>query len=594
MRIRLVIASLVIASSLTLIACSQDNAPKTQTTWLTPTPIGLRDDWKIANNTKENGAWVAYYQGKSSLFLKSPQGQPQMLVDGASGAAPSGLALALNQANTPATMWRDKVPSKGLYLKQGESAPLEIGVEGFDTEPLARFDLKADLAGSTPQGWHVLWYGERFVPESNSKYNLYYRHIDAQGTPGTTQRLMPGFYPQWIVGANNEVAVFSWDNTQKPPQVLMRLRDAKDGQFTASKVIATTTPDIPPLFRAFRLADRWFVTWIDQQGESSTDFLLRGMWSDDHGANWKGFDFPTIRGFDIADVRIAHDAGSKHAIMSISGTWRIKDPSASNAFYIAHSADNGATWSEPKIIRDAQAARTSRAEAAQVFFGDEPGSTWVVWEDWRDVRGRLYFSYSENYGESWLHSNLPLAGQPDGNNLIAFNREVSYRDSKGLHLVAENVTSDAGQEKRVFSLPLDTHVIDASAKAKPVSQLSESSLRSRIETYWKFMSEGNFDASYALFDPFMRAAWPAVLYKQRLGIIKYKPEIIIDRVDINGNFADIDLRVRAFVPEFEMAGKKQGAPEREVEIRERWVFIDGNWFREYFEEGSNLRFTRYR
>jgi len=588
------LVSLVIASALLLTACSKDEPLTVAPTWLNSTPIGLRDDWKIANNPKQEGVWLTYYQGKSSLFIQPPQGTARMIVDGASNAAPSGLAIAVNSNGMSANMWRDKVPSKGLFIKQGELAPLEIGVEGFDTEPLARFDLKANAEGSAQQGWHVLWFGERFVPEVNAKYNLYYRHIDTQGKASATERLLPGFYPQWIVTENDDVAVFSWDNTQTPPKVVMRVREAQSAQFGSSKIIATTTPSIPPLFRAFRLGSRWFVTWIDQKGETAADFLLRGLWSDDKGSTWTHFDVPSIMGFDITDIRVAHEAANGHAIMAISGTWRHKDPQAMSTFYVLHSKDNGATWSEPKVVRDSAANATSRADAAQVLFGETPGSTWLVWEDWRDVRGRLYFAYSEDYGSTWKHANLPLAGQPEGNNLMAFNREVSYRDPKGLHIVAENVLNDAGIEKKVFSYSLNSKTLEKSLKKEKSVASGENDLKSRVSSYWKALSESNYETSYSFLDPFMRSAWPVISYKQRIGLIKYKPEISIDQVDINGNFADVSIRVRAYVPEFEMGGKKQSAPEREVPINERWVFIDGNWFREYFEDGSEIRFTRYR
>jgi len=585
---------LTLVSAFMLSACSQQEVTPIAPTWLNSTPIGLRDNWKIANNPKHEGVWLAYYQDKNSLYLRPPQGQPRMLVDGASGAAPSGLALALSRSDVLGVMWRDKVPSKGLFLKQGESAPLEVGSEGFDTEPLARFDLKPSYLGEQNLGWHVLWYGERVIPESNTKYNLYYRHVDTQGKAGATERLMPGYYPQWIVTASNDVAVFSWDNSQTPPTISMRVRDAQSAQFDAAKAIATTTASITPVFRAFQLGSNWFVTWVDQRGQDQSDFLVRGMWSSDKGLTWKPFDIPSILGFDIAAIDVAHDAASGHAVMSLSGTWRFKDPAAMNTFYLLHSSDNGENWSEPKIIRDAAANANSRTENARVYFGETPGSTWVVWEDWRDVRGRLYFSYSKDFGTTWSHSNLPLAGQPDGNNLIAFNRENSYRDPKGLHIVAENVPSDAGVDKRVFSYHLSAQALEQSITAKKVHNPTEEALKARVSAYRKALAESNYDASYTFNDPFMRAAWPAVSYKQRLGIIKYKPEVIIDKVQINGKFADVSLRVRAFVPEFEMGGKKQSAPEREVEINERWVFVDGTWFREYHEEGSELKFTRYR
>lgn len=579
---------------LSIVACTEKNPePNSGFSWLTNTPIELKAQWKIANNQQQDAPWLAYYQGNSSLYLRSPQGDVKVLVDGASGAAPSGLALALNKDGTPATMWRDKIPSKGLFLKQGEKMPLELGVEGFDTEPLVRFDIKYDNK-DVEEGLHALWYGERKDPQTGNKYNIYYRHIDKNGAPSSTELVLPGYYPQWIISTDNDVAVFSWDSSQTPPKILMRMRTTGTEKFDDKQVIASTSNSITPIFRTFSSGKRWFVLWVDQQGKNHDEFLVRGLWSQDKGKNWAAFDFPTIKGFDIADIKLAHDPISGNAVMAISGTWNIKDPAAMNTFYVAHSTDNGAHWGEPKVIRDADANATSKAEAAQVILGDKPGSLWIVWEDWRDVRGRLYFSYSEDYGVTWLHSNLQLAGQPDGNNIIAYNNENVYRNEQGIYIIASNVSNDAGTEKRILSINLNQEAlqksIDISSHHK---KPQEKALKARVAEYWKAMSDENFDLSFKYFDPFTRAAFPVDIYKQRLGRIKYKENIVIDQIKINGNFADVSLRVTAFVPEFELAGKKQKMPEREVPINERWVFVDNNWFREYSEESTHVKFTRY-
>jgi len=555
--------------------------------------MSIDDQWKLASNMAQNGVWLAYYQGRSSLFLRSPQGSVQMLVDGASGAAPSGITLALND-NTPSTMWRDKIPDKGLYLKQGDKAPQELGVADFDTEPLVRFKLEPD-ALPADNGLHVLWYGERFSPQTNSKYNLYYRHVDTQGQASSTELILPGFYPQWIIGEGNDVAVLSWDSSQHPPRILVRVRDAQTRQFGASRVIATTTASITPVFKTFRLGKRWLVMWVEQQGKEQSDFLIRGMWSDDKGSNWSDFDFPTLKGFDIANLNMAHDPATGSAILAISGTWRLKDPTAMNAFYVTRSADNGAHWSEPAIIRDPDANKTSRAEEAHVFFGDKPGSVWAIWEDWRDVRGRLYFTYSEDYGLSWLTKNLPLSNQPKGNNIIAFNTEPGYRDTNGLHFVAANVTNDAGIEKKLFLVLLnDATLKQSKSLGEKLISPNEKALKNRIAEYWEAMAKGDYGTSYAYLDPFTRAAWPLDIYSNRRGRIKYKADIVIEDVASFGNMVDVTLRIKAYVPEFELGGKKQSMPEREVTIKERWLWIDDNWFREYSEEGSEIRFTRYR
>ncbi len=585
----------VVGIGLSLIACSPSEPPKAPSepfVWLSDTPIGLTDSWRIAANPVDTGVWLAYYQEKSSLFLRNPNGITQMLVDGAAGGAPSGLALALNAANTPASMWRDKVPDKGLFLKQGSNPALEIGVNSFDTEPLARFDLAAN--GS--KGWHVLWYGERFNTENNSKYNIYYRRVATDGALTPVESILPGFYPQWIVADDGRVSVFSWDNTQTPPKVVMRQQAQAEGAFSAPRALANTTPDIPPLFRSLKLGNHMAVMWIDLRGEDHRDMLLRGLWSKDQGANWSEFSFQGIRGFDIADFRLAYDAASGNALLTLSGTWRFKDPGAMDTFYVVRSADHGASWGEPQALRSAEAAKFSRATAAQAFFGSTPGETWVIWEDWRDVRGRLYFAYSADFGASWQHHDIPLAEQPAGNNILGYAFEQGYRDQLGQHLVAANVIGDAGTGKRLFSTPLSPAALDASLALHKKTKVikDEKALKERVGAFRKALAESNYEAAYAFFDPFMRSAWPVELYKQRMGRIKYKPEIVIENVEIHGNFADVTSKIIAFVPPFEMNGKKQSMPEREISIQQRWVFVDGDWFLEYSEEGSEIRFTRYR
>lgn len=583
------------AIGLTVTACTSSEPSKpgsTSITWLTEDPIGLSDTWRIASNPNESGVWLGYYKDKSSLFLRSPDNTTQTLVDATSGAAPSGLALALSPGNTPSSMWRDKVPSKGLFLKQGGSPALEIGVESINTEPLARFDIASDGVN----GWHALWYGERFVAENNSKYNIYYRHIGTDGAMTPVETVLPGFYPQWVITEDGSVNVFSWDNTQSPPKIVLRQKKTASDVFGTPRTLAITTKDLAPPLRSFKLGGNMIVMWIDMRGTENQDILLRGMWSKDNGVNWSEFNFQTISGFDIADFKVAYEPTSGHAILSISGTWRFRDKDALDTFYIARSTDHGASWSQPKAIRSIDAAKFSRATAAQAFFGSTPGETWVVWEDWRDVRGRLYFAYSPDFGETWNHKDIPLAGQPEGNNILAYGFEQGYRDRQGQHLVAANVINDLGTGKRLFSIRLDKSTLDDSLTQaqKPQLDRNEKKLKDRETAFRKALADNNYEVAYTFFDPFMRSAWPLELYMQRMGRIKYKPEVVFDRVDIHGNYADVASKIIAFVPEFEMGGKKHSVPEREISITQRWVFVDNNWFLEYSEESSGLRFTRYR
>ena len=570
------------AVALALSACTSKPAPE-NVQWLTPA-IETFANWEKASDAQHDIV-LAYYAQPKSIALRLANGEVQTLVDGStSESAPSGLAVAVGPKDS-ATLWRDKFPSKGLFLKHGNANPVELG-EG--TEPLARFMVAAD-----GDAWHSLWYGEKPVADSQNKYYLYYRHLDANDQKGTTERLLPGFYPQWIVGAAGEVAVFSWDNTQTPPKIMMRVRDAASGDFSEASVVSKTTDNIPPLLKTFRVGARWFVVWMNQGGDKGIDFSLQGAWSDDKGAKWERFDVPELTGFDVTELNIAGDEASGNMVMAVSGSWRFVTEGSKSIFYVVRSTDRGATWLKPEMLRENSANADSSAGKAQVAFGTEPGSVWLVWEDWRDVRPRMFFAYSSDFGANWSHKNLPLAEQPQGGNLLHPAKVAMGINPKGLYYVAANVVNDSFKEEKLFAQQLNAPLAERSAKEyaqRPVGD--EKTLKRRVDEYWQAMRDSKYDASYPLLDPFMRSQWNFDMYKQRMGRVKYTAHTI-EAVDIRGNLADVRVKITGSVPKFMLNGREVSAPERTAEINERWLFIDGAWFREYAEESSSIKFTQY-
>lgn len=573
---------IIVACALALAACTPKPAAES-VQWLTP-PVETYTNWKKdSDNTHE--LVLAYYANRSNISLRHPSGEVQTLVDGSvNNSAPSGLALAIGN-NAISTMWRDKIPSKGLFLKQGTNDPIELGA---GTAPLARFSIAPEGAGS-----HALWYGEQPVEGVTSKYNVYYRHVDEKGQSSPTERLFSGFYFQSIVDASGDLAVVTWDNSQTPPKLVLRVRHASTGVFEAERVISTTTASIPPLINAFRIGSRWFVTWVNQEGDNASDFRLQGAWSDDKGTQWQRFDIPALNGFDMVDISVAGDDASGNLVMAVSGSWRFVNEDKKSLFYVVRSQDRGATWQKPEMLRENAANADSHARNAEVAFGAEPGSVWLLWEDWREVRPRIYFAYSSDFGATWKHKNIPLAGQPKGGNLLQSAKKATGVDPNGLFYIAANLVNDSMKEEKLFAQHLNTALADTSAKEyakRPM--LTEGDLKKRIGSYWQAMQDSDYDKSNGLLDPFMRSKWTIDDYKKRMGRIKYTAHAI-ENIDIRGNLADVRIKITGSVPKFMNNGKEVSAPERDAVIVERWLYLDGSWYREYNEESSETKFTHY-
>lgn len=245
------------------------------------------------------------------------------------------------------------------------------------------------------------------------------------------------------------------------------------------------------------------------------------------------------------------------------------------------------------MLRENAANADSHARNAEVAFGAEPGSVWLLWEDWREVRPRIYFAYSSDFGATWKHKNIPLAGQPKGGNLLQSAKKATGVDPNGLFYIAANLVNDSMKEEKLFAQHLNTALADTSAKEyakRPM--LTEGDLKKRIGSYWQAMQDSDYDKSNGLLDPFMRSKWTIDDYKKRMGRIKYTAHAI-ENIDIRGNLADVRIKITGSVPKFMNNGKEVSAPERDAVIVERWLYLDGSWYREYNEESSETKFTHY-
>jgi hypothetical protein len=142
----------------------------------------------------DGNLWLGYYDVTRTLWIRAPDGKETAMVPEGRNQSPSGLALAPLQRGA-AVLWRDKHPTKGLFITTTEqlvAEPLEVaGV----TEPLTRF-----LARRSGERVHVLWYGEQELDGAKSKYNVFYRELDlANNVLTPIERVLPGIYPAMAV-----------------------------------------------------------------------------------------------------------------------------------------------------------------------------------------------------------------------------------------------------------------------------------------------------------------------------------------------------------------------------------------------------------
>ncbi len=493
-------------------------------------------------------------------------------------------------------MWRDKFPEKDLLLLPELTAtgpasqPVSVG--GSESEPLPRMEV-----ARRGNNHYLLWLGEKPDPETRQTYNLFFRYSEDGGkTFSAVEQVMPGIYPMWIVD-DKDVTLFSWVRSKERNMMAMRRFDRTAKSFGPLIEIAETPEQISPIYRTFESAGRWFVTWLSQYGDGR-DFLLEGAYSEDRGQTWKRFAFETVKGLDLSHLAVATD-GKGHIALAFSGSRRLRDnnPQAKNDVYLTYSTDNGSTWSEPRSLRTDE-QRITHAKDPAVSFGSQPGVLLAAWEDWRDIRPNVYVAHSKDYGATW--ENSAALGSPGRVNLgMQFDMEQALLNhDENYHLVVKRFQNDnlAMAELVHYSFTLDDLRLSPSSSPSlelEKTRLNDERLRQRVESYWNAMRQADYAVSYALLDPFFQSRVDRQAYRQNMGTIQYH-EFKIDATERIGKIAKVRLKVEASVPEFRtMSGKKYDKPKQEYTFVETWLFIGGDWYREYFEESSGVRYTGY-
>lgn len=522
--------------------------------------------------------WLAYYEQDGGLMLRTPDGAAaEKRLNPTPEGGSSGLAMIALDDQVHA-LWRDKGRGKVLQYFHGNASdpgvPAAIPLDK-DSQPLTR--LKIAKAGNSV---YALWLGEKDI-----QYALYFKHsTDGGATFGETQRVLDGIYPAWVVDEQG-VMVFSWTMVDGVHHFLMRRYDPAQRQFGPVVDIGEGT-EIPPYFEAFRSGSRVFLVWIGQYGPYLNQLKLQGAYSDDQGEHWQRFTIDETPGFDYSKVNFCQDGDNSLAV-AYSARPRMIQRESKDTIYVRVSRDNGSSWGQPSTVRKYEDAQ-SQATTPLLACG-KGGKLVVAWEDWRSLRPQVHANSSSDYGATWLPEDVPV-GEP--RTFISADGGASLKADGGQYtLITERYRDDTFRERDVFAYSFKDAAFSG-LRSKPVAPSDEAALRQRVDFFWSAFEKEDFKTAYATQDPFFRAQRSYEKYASPLGKIKFHRHTI-KAVRITGNKAEVDLTLVYSIPKLKVGNRDYEQPDTEISLTERWIFIDGNWFRVYTEESTGVTFVRY-
>lgn len=541
--------------------------------------------WTAAQDDKGQ-VWTAWYGQRPTLNLMQPDGKELPLIPREAEEAPSGLEL-ITVGEDAWVAYRSKEPVRDVYLQRaGKSARLEpVGISG-DTVALARMKLH----GREDGGLDVLWFGEKQGLEK--PMNLFVRSLDAEGKPldAAPQLVLPGIYPLWI-NEGGKQGVVSWLGVPKSPKeqssVVVRTREV-GAAFGPEVLVRKTTASISPPIDTLVSGKRWLAYWVAQYGKDFRDYLIEGGYSDDQGASWQPFEIDSLRGQGIYNMRMA---GNGKVVLAVMATQRegskVRDDTD---LRVVRSTDNGATWGEAIRLRDAKAAY-GNVESPKVAFLDE-NRVVVIWQDWREMRARVRYAYSEDAGETWKVKDGRLPFIANRNMQLYWQADDLFADGQGGVNIVLEAANDAFKLKDLYRLHLSAQDL---AQPLPDFWPEEGNLRQRVTEYWEAMRAEDYQKSYALYDPFFRIKTSFRTYMTDMGTIQYGAAKV-DAIQINGYTAHVKETVEAGVrPYFDAAGSLKSEDVKPRALESVWIWIDGQWHRQYELEqmGSVQKYTRY-
>lgn len=565
-----------------LIGCTPNQAPVAKQPIFSPT-MPHDAAWN-ATQSPDGRVWLAWYDAQRRLHTLAPEGKDETPFHITTpNRASSGIDLAW-AADQAWVAFRDKEPQRDVFLAPF-SHPERLTGLGAETVPLARVKLAA-----RNDRLAALWYGEQPDAKTGKTYHLFYREVDKEAKPlgEKAEQVLEGIYPTMDITPSGRVTVVSWVPQEGKHFIKARTKNA-DAPFSSPVQVASIAP-ITPVMGAFHSGERTIAYWHAQYGQNLDEFRFEIAWSDD-GMTWNTTRIPDLDNLDIESAAHASDDQGNVAIaVSVIKPHADKSDKLNTLLFVSH--DHGATWSPAIPLRNdpEKALIYSKARAPQVAFIG-PGKVFVAWEDWRDFRPAVRFSYSEDAGKTWKVHDQSLTADPSRNaQLNIFSKSLFSQPDK-VTLIYERYIGDDFQTKELFKILMSAEQLSA-YKAAEEKQPDPDRLKMRAQEYWQALENKDWAKAYSMLDPFYRSRVSFESYKEDKGRINFiKPEIKL--AETHRSLGLVVAHTTVKVEPFFKNGQKFEFPQQERDIPTRWIWIDGDWYMEFYSEGKDIRYTRY-
>lgn len=527
----------------------------------------ILDDGRIA---------VAYYDQKRDIKL---QLDDQLVYDSATeykGGSLSGLEVKA----TGGTAWlafRPKEPQREIAIRSTGGARMSIDDK---TLPLPRVTLFPEQDG----GVTAFWTGETGLSKRWGEFGIGVARFDAQGQLLVQDSAQAGELPTVVTTPDGSRVLINNHSYTLGGEVSAWWQ-AKDGS-VRTETIATNVKSVQPT-GGWASGSRLVAYWNNESARDRGEFKLEMAYSDGDGKwpraalDWDVKEYPN-------EVRMAGSDG-RNLLMAVLVTVQPEEGERKEEIRLFHSHDGGASWNKLAELRGEAFDYARQSGFAVKELQD--GNFIVLWSDWRYLRPSLRYSILAREDGKALVSDAPFSGMAVAElPTVEADAPVFERDGELIVVAARPEDSFAKQALVKLSRKVAELYQPVMDKIEP----DYDRLVERVNAMGRAYVEKRYVDAYTFYDPFYRASVTLKDFLETQGRIVYKEYAYVEAGAKAGVGAKVVTRIVASVPKFvDNTGATFESEEKEMESVARWFWIDGDWYREYFSQALEQRYTRH-